>query len=120
MFDVHTEGTFQSIPWHAMRFKDVYATEFARDEGDEIAFKSSGDSDDLGYPLARILNALESFPDGQGGDPATRRARMIVKRQARRAVRIIEDLFDVSADHRDISPLRRDYYWSIRNDWGFA
>jgi signal transduction histidine kinase len=52
-----------------------------------------------GNPLAVILSALEAIPDGRDGDPATQRARMIVKHQARRAVRIIEDLFAVRALH---------------------
>jgi two-component system CheB/CheR fusion protein len=53
--------------------------------------------DELRDSLTVILSVLETIPDGRGGDPATRRARMIVKRQARRAVRILEDLFNVRA-----------------------
>jgi signal transduction histidine kinase len=46
--------------------------------------------------LTAILSVLETIQDGCG-DPATWRVRMIVKHQARRAVRVIEDLFDVRA-----------------------
>ncbi|MFT3882416.1 MAG: HAMP domain-containing sensor histidine kinase [Gemmatales bacterium] len=108
MLDVQTKPTFQSIPWHAMRFKEADLFEHDHDLSNDMASGTFEDADELRRPLTKILNALEAFPDGHGGDPATRRARMIVKRQARRAARIIEDLFDVGADPRDISPFRRE------------
>jgi signal transduction histidine kinase len=65
--------------------------------GPEIEGSGSAEPPELHDPLSAILSALETIPDGRDGDPATRRARMLVKHQARRAVRILEDLFDVRA-----------------------
>jgi two-component system CheB/CheR fusion protein len=47
-------------------------------------------------PLGTILYALEAISDGQG-DPASLWARDIAERQARRALRLVDDLFDLCA-----------------------
>jgi signal transduction histidine kinase len=52
---------------------------------------------ELRSPLATILFALEAIPDDRDGDTTTQWARSIAERQARRAVRLIDDLFDVCA-----------------------
>jgi signal transduction histidine kinase len=52
---------------------------------------------ELRGPLATILFALETMTDCGAGAPAARRAREIVERQALRAARIVDDLFDVCA-----------------------
>jgi signal transduction histidine kinase len=61
---------------------------------------------ELRDPLATILLALETLPGD--GDPATQRALQIAARQARRAVRMVDDLFDLCAASRDKLPLRKD------------
>src|SRR2546428_12215823 len=60
---------------------------------------------ELRDPLATILFALETIP---GDDPAARQARRIAEHQARRAVRIVDDLFDLCAGSRGQLPLRRE------------
>jgi signal transduction histidine kinase len=52
---------------------------------------------ELRGPLATILSALEAMTDRDEADPAMRRACEAVGRQALRAVRIVDDLFDVCA-----------------------
>jgi signal transduction histidine kinase len=52
---------------------------------------------ELRSPLATILYALETMADRGEGDSVARQAREIAERQARRAARIIDDLFDVCA-----------------------
>lgn len=52
---------------------------------------------ELRGPLATILFALEEIADRTGADPAVRRAREIAERQALRASRIVDDLFDICA-----------------------
>ncbi len=61
---------------------------------------------ELRDPLATILLALElnSFD----GDPAARRVLAMAAQQARRAVRIVDDLFDLCAGSRDSLPLRKE------------
>ena len=54
---------------------------------------------ELRDPLATILFALEAISGD--GDPAARQARTIVERQARRASRIVDDLFDFCAGSCD-------------------
>src|SRR5689334_12592461 len=56
--------------------------------------------------LATILLALElnSFD----GDPAARWVLAMAAQQARRAVRIVDDLFDLCAGSRDSLPLRKE------------
>jgi signal transduction histidine kinase len=61
---------------------------------------------ELRDPLATILFALEVMPGD--GDPAARRARTIVEHQARRAVRLVDDLFDLCAGSRDRLPLHKE------------
>jgi signal transduction histidine kinase len=61
---------------------------------------------ELRDPLATILLALEALPGD--GDPAARQARTIAQHQARRAVRIVDDLFDLCAGSRDRLPLRKE------------
>src|SRR5207245_6875461 len=58
--------------------------------------------------LATILFALEAIPGDRDGDPAARRARTIAEHQARRAVRMVDDLFDLCAGSRDRLPLRKE------------
>ena len=53
---------------------------------------------ELRGPLATILFALEGMNDRENSDPTFRQARKIAERQARRAIRIIDDLFDVYAN----------------------
>jgi signal transduction histidine kinase len=60
---------------------------------------------ELRDPLAAILLALEVIAGGHDGDPAARKARTIAEHQARRAVRIVEDLFDLCAGSLDRLPL---------------
>jgi signal transduction histidine kinase len=62
---------------------------------------------ELRDPLATILLALEVMPCDDG-DPAARRARTVAEHQARRAVRMVDDLFDLCAGSRDRLPLRRE------------
>ena len=52
---------------------------------------------ELRGPLATILYALEVMADRDEVDPAVREAREVAGRQALRAVRIVDDLFDVCA-----------------------
>src|ERR1700730_9691062 len=61
---------------------------------------------ELRDPLATILLALEVI--SEYGDPGARRACVIAEHQARRAVRIVEDLFDVCAGSRDRLTLRKE------------
>src|SRR5437762_8577648 len=58
---------------------------------------------ELRDPLAAILSALELHSGD--GDPAARRILTMAARQARRAVRIVDDLFDLCAGSRDSLPL---------------
>jgi signal transduction histidine kinase len=61
---------------------------------------------ELRNPLNTILLALDLSSDG--GDPATRQTLTIAARQARRAARIVDDLFDLCAGSRSRLPLRRE------------
>jgi signal transduction histidine kinase len=61
---------------------------------------------ELRDPLNTIVLALELNSDN--GDPAARRALTIAAHQARRAVRIVDDLFDLCAGSRDSLPLRKE------------
>ena len=54
---------------------------------------------ELRDPLAAILSALELHSGD--GDPAARRILTMAARQARRAIRIVDDLFDLCAGSRD-------------------
>jgi len=58
---------------------------------------------ELRDPLAAILLALEL--DSGDGDPAARRTLTMAAHQARRAVRIVDDLFDLCAGSWDNLPL---------------
>src|SRR5436309_12417854 len=58
---------------------------------------------ELRDPLAAILLALELHSGD--GDPAGRRTLTMAARQARRAIRIVDDLFDLCAGSRDSLPL---------------
>src|SRR5258708_3665156 len=58
---------------------------------------------ELRDPLAAILSALELHSGD--GDPAARRTFTMAAHQARRAVRIVDDLFDLCAGSRDSLPL---------------
>jgi signal transduction histidine kinase len=61
---------------------------------------------ELRDPLATILLALELHSGG--GDPAARQALATAARQARRVVRIIDDLFDLCAGSWDRLSLRKE------------
>src|SRR2546423_128974 len=61
---------------------------------------------ELRDPLATILLALEAISGD--GDPGARRARTIAEHQARRAVRVVEDLFDLCPGSRDRPPLHKE------------
>jgi two-component system CheB/CheR fusion protein len=61
---------------------------------------------ELRDPLATILLALDLH--SRGGDPAARWALTMAAHQARRAVRIVEDLFDLCAGSRGRLPLRKE------------
>ena len=61
---------------------------------------------ELRNPLATILLALEALPGHS--DPAARQAHAIAKHEARRAVRIVDDLFDLCAGSWDSLPLCRE------------
>ena len=54
---------------------------------------------ELRDPLAAVLFALEALPGN--ADPDIRRARSIAQHQARRAVQIVDDLFELSAASQD-------------------
>jgi signal transduction histidine kinase len=58
---------------------------------------------ELRDPLAAIVSALELH--SEDGDPGARRTLTMAARQARRAVRIVDDLFDLCAGSRDSLPL---------------
>ncbi len=58
---------------------------------------------ELRDPLAAIVLALELHSGD--GDPAARRTLTMAAHQARRAVRIVDDLFDLCAGSRDSLPL---------------
>src|SRR5580658_1988467 len=58
---------------------------------------------ELRDPLAAILSALELH--SEDGDLAARRTLTMAARQARRAVRIVDDLFDLCAGSWDCLPL---------------
>ena len=58
---------------------------------------------ELRDPLAAIILALELHSGD--GDPAARRTLTMAAHQARRAVRIVDDLFDLCAGSRDSLPL---------------
>ena len=58
---------------------------------------------ELRDPLAAIVSALEL--NSGDGDPAARRTLTMAAHQARRAVRIVDDLFDLCAGSRDCLPL---------------
>jgi signal transduction histidine kinase len=61
---------------------------------------------ELREPLATILLALEALPGHS--DPAARKAHAIAEHQARRAVRIVDDLFDLCAASWDRLPLNKE------------
>jgi signal transduction histidine kinase len=52
---------------------------------------------ELRSPLVTVLYALEVIAGGDELDPAARRARDVAERQAQRAVRLVDDLFDLCA-----------------------
>jgi signal transduction histidine kinase len=56
--------------------------------------------------LATILVALEGTSRDADGDPGARRARTVAEHQARGAMRIAEDVFDLCAGSRDRLPPR--------------
>ena len=58
---------------------------------------------ELRDPLAAIVFALEMHSGD--GDPATRRTLTMAAHQARRAVRLVDDLFDLCAGSWDSLPL---------------
>src|SRR5437868_2457752 len=58
--------------------------------------------------LATILFALEAISGDGDGDPGARWACTVAEHQARRAMRIVEDLFDFCAGSRDRLPLRKE------------
>src|SRR5262245_52538702 len=60
---------------------------------------------ELRDPLATILLALETIAGHRDGDPAARQALTIAEHQARRAVRVVDDLFGLCAGSRDRLPL---------------
>ncbi len=60
---------------------------------------------ELRNPLNTILLALELT--SEEGDPAARRTLTMAAHQARRAVRSVDDLFDLCAGSRDKLPLRK-------------
>lgn len=55
---------------------------------------------ELRDPLATILFALQSNPDDRDADSAAQWSRDVAVRQARRAMRIVDDVFDVCAISR--------------------
>src|SRR6266404_4871819 len=63
---------------------------------------------ELRGPLATIVLALEAIPSDGQAEPAARLARSIAERQARQAIRIFDDLFDVCASSREQLPLRKE------------
>jgi signal transduction histidine kinase len=63
---------------------------------------------ELRSPLVTALSALGVMPSGPGLDRDTRRARDVAERQARRALQLVDDLFDVCAGSRGKLPLRKE------------
>ena len=55
---------------------------------------------ELRNPLATILYAVAAMTD-RGDDPAARGPKAVVERQARRAARVVDDLFDLAAGSLD-------------------
>jgi signal transduction histidine kinase len=52
---------------------------------------------ELREPLATILFALAAIPGDGDGDPVAQRARAIAEHQARRAMQMVDDLYDLCA-----------------------
>jgi signal transduction histidine kinase len=63
---------------------------------------------ELRDPLATILFALEAIPGDFDGDPAARQARTIAEHQARRAIRVVDDLFELCAGSRGTLTLHKE------------
>src|SRR4051794_8593738 len=63
---------------------------------------------ELRDPLATVVLALEVLAGDCSRDQAARKAYTIAEHQARRAVRIVDDLFDLCAGSRDRLPLHKE------------
>ncbi|MDB5391022.1 MAG: hypothetical protein JWM11_6668 [Planctomycetaceae bacterium] len=63
---------------------------------------------ELRNPLSAILLAAEALPLGQHDDPVILEVRTIVIQQARRMVRIVEDLFEICAVSRGTLSLNKE------------
>jgi len=69
---------------------------------------------ELRDPLAAILLALELH--SEDGDPAARRTLTMAARQARRTIRIVDDLFDLCAGSRTACRSAR-RWWTWPRSW---
>jgi signal transduction histidine kinase len=63
---------------------------------------------ELRSPLATVLFALDVIADGSEPDPGVRRAHEVAERQARQAMQLVDDIFDVCAWSRGKLSLRRE------------
>jgi signal transduction histidine kinase len=74
------------------------------DDGERLATVAH----ELRGPLANILLALEVIPGGDPADPRAHRVRDVIERQARAAMRLVEDLFDACAGRQGELSLRKE------------
>src|SRR5262245_61966774 len=61
---------------------------------------------ELRSPLAAILSAMEVIAGGHELDPVARQTMQLVQRQARQAMQLADDLFDLCAGSQGTLPLR--------------
>ncbi|HEV3436818.1 MAG TPA: HAMP domain-containing sensor histidine kinase [Gemmata sp.] len=108
MFNGSTKLTTNHLSRHANGIPDEYPHSQGREESRSHNEEWLGTlAHELRSPLATILGALEVMADGPDIDPSARLARNIAERQARRAVQIVDDLFDACAGARGKLSLRR-------------
>jgi signal transduction histidine kinase len=107
MFGVSTKCPSIRVPRQGKKTSDEYPEEWEEDRSYNEELLATV-AHELRSPLATILYALEVIPDSADIDPGTRSARNIAERQARRAVQIIDDLFDACAGTRGKLCIRRE------------
>jgi two-component system CheB/CheR fusion protein len=64
---------------------------------------------ELRNPLAPIRNALEIWKHGDAGEKAEKQSQLILERQLKKMVRIIDDLLDVSRITRGVIVLKKEH-----------
>src|SRR5262245_48098397 len=109
MLGVHTKPATARVPGREAGRADQYPHPVEWEDGQLRSDEWLATlSHELRNPLATILLALEAIAGGHELDPGARRARDVAERQARRALQLIEDLFDVCAGPWGKLPLRRE------------